>query len=294
MTDQSPSRVPRLLIAEGNTTEARSRRVALAGASYSEGYADVLRGLMPGVIVDICYPADAGANLPDAAGLAGYDGVAITGSALNVYNGGPDVMRQIDFARAVFASGVPFFGSCWGLQVATAAAGGSVRRSPKGREMGLARKIHVTEAGRGHPLHAGKGPVFDAPAIHTDEVEARPAGMTVTATNTFSEVQAAEIRHDGGTFWGVQYHPEFTLADIAIIVASRTETLVREGLFKEAAEIDAYVADLKALAADPGRADIAWRLGFDADVLDPERRTMELRNWLTAMVEPAMSARGRG
>jgi GMP synthase (glutamine-hydrolysing) len=293
MADQSPSRAPRLLVAEGNTAEARSRRVALAGATYGEGYADVLRGLMPAAVVDICYPADASANLPDAAGLAGYDGVAITGSALNVYNGGPEVMRQIEFARAVFASGVPFFGSCWGLQVATAAAGGSVRRSPKGREMGLARKIVLTDAGRDHALHAGKGPVFDAPAIHTDEVEARPAGMTVTATNAFSEVQAAEIRHDGGTFWGVQYHPEFTLADIAIIVASRAETLVREGLFKEVAEIEAYVADLKALAADPGRADIAWRLGFDADVLDPERRRRELRNWLTSMVLPAMSARGR-
>ena len=293
MAEQMSPRAPRLLVAEGNAAEARSRRVEIAGATYSEGYAEVLRSLMPDAVVDICYPADPGANLPDAAGLAGYDGVAITGSSLNVYNGGPEVMRQVDFARAVFASGVPFFGSCWGLQVATAAAGGTVRRSPKGREMGLARKIVLTEAGRGHPLHAGKGPVFDAPAIHTDEVDARPAGMTVTATNGFSEVQAAEIRHDGGCFWGVQYHPEFTLAEIAIIVANRRETLVQEGLFREAADIDAYVADVKALAADPGRADIAWRLGFDADVLDTERRTMELRNWLTAMVLPTMSARGR-
>jgi GMP synthase (glutamine-hydrolysing) len=293
MAEQMSPRAPRLLVAEGNTAEARARRIQIAGATYSEGYGDVLHSLMPGAVVDICYPADPGANLPDAAGLAGYDGVAITGSALNVYNGGPEVTRQIDFARAVFASGVPFFGSCWGLQVATAAAGGSVRRSPKGREMGLARKIVVTDAGRDHPLHAGKGPVFDAPAIHTDEVDIRPAGMTVTATNGFSEVQAAEIRHDGGTFWGVQYHPEFTLAEIAIVVANRRETLLAEGVFRDAAAIDAHVSDVKALAADPTRADIAWRLGFDADVLDPVRRTMELRNWLTAMVLPAMSARGR-
>ncbi|WP_349629370.1 type 1 glutamine amidotransferase [Chelatococcus sp. YT9] len=284
---------PRILVAEGNTAEARRRRVSLAGATYSEAYADVLRGLAPNAVIDICYPADAGANLPDAAGLEGYDGVAITGSALNVYTAEPEVVRQVDFARAVFASGVPFFGSCWGLQVAATAAGGSVRRSPKGREMGLARKIHLTEAGRDHPLHTGKGPVYDAPAIHTDEVDVRPAGMTVTATNAFSEVQAAEIRHAGGTFWGVQYHPEFTITDIAIIVASRTETLLDEGLFRDAADIRAYVADIEALAADPTRADIAWKFGIDADVIDPALRTRELRNWLEAMVAPAMSARGR-
>lgn len=283
----------RILVAEGNTAEARARRVALAGATYSESYADVLRGLAPHAIIDICYPAEAGANLPDSAGLEGYDGVAITGSSLNIYAGEPEVTRQIDFARAIFASGVPFFGSCWGLQVAATAAGGSVRRSPKGRELGIARKIHVTEAGRDHALHAGKGPVFDAPAIHTDEVDIRPAGMTVTATNAFSEVQAAEIRHDGGCFWGVQYHPEFTIADIAIIVGSRAEALVEEGLFRDAADIRAYVADIEALAADPSRADIAWKYGLDADVTDADRRTRELRNWLTAMVAPAMSARGR-
>ncbi|MBX3538639.1 MAG: type 1 glutamine amidotransferase [Chelatococcus sp.] len=284
---------PRILVAEGNTAEARRRRVSLAGATYSESYADVLRGLAPNAVIDICYPADAGANLPDPGGLQGYDGVAITGSSLNVYAADPEVMRQVEFARAVFASGVPFFGSCWGLQVAATAAGGSVRRSPKGREMGLARKIRLTEAGLGHPLHQGKGPVYDAPAIHTDEVDVRPAGMTVTATNAFSDVQAAEIRYDGGIFWGVQYHPEFTITDIAIIVASRTETLLDEGLFRDAADIRAYVTDIEALAADPTRADIAWKFGIEADVIDPGLRTRELRNWLDAMVAPAMSARGR-
>ena len=30
----------------------------------SEGYADLLRDLLPGAVIDICYPADPGANLP--------------------------------------------------------------------------------------------------------------------------------------------------------------------------------------------------------------------------------------
>ncbi len=39
----------------------------------------LLREFLPHAVVDICYPADAGANLPDGCGLQGYDGVVITG-----------------------------------------------------------------------------------------------------------------------------------------------------------------------------------------------------------------------
>ena len=91
----------------------------------SEGYADLLRGLLPDAVVDICYPADPGANLP-IDGLEGYDGVAITGSALNVYNGGPNIAPQIELAREVLKARTPLFGSCWGLQVITVAAGGTL------------------------------------------------------------------------------------------------------------------------------------------------------------------------
>ena len=69
----------------------------------SDGYADLLRELLPGAVVDICYPADPGANLP-IGGLEGYDGVAITGSALNVYDGGPEIEPQIELAREVLKS----------------------------------------------------------------------------------------------------------------------------------------------------------------------------------------------
>jgi len=90
---------PRLLVCEGNTAELRAKQVAAGGAVMSDGYAEVLRSLLPEAIVDICYPADRGANLP-IGGLEGYDGVAITGSALNVYDGGPEIERQIELARA--------------------------------------------------------------------------------------------------------------------------------------------------------------------------------------------------
>ena len=194
---------PRLLVCEGNTADLRAKQVAAGGTIMSDGYAELLRELLPGAIVDICYPADPGTNLP-IGGLEGYDGVAITGSALNVYDRGPEIDGQIELAREVLKARTPLFGSCWGLQVVTVAAGGTVRANPKGRELGIARKIALTPAGREHPMYRGKGAVFDAVTVHLDEVEILSPGTTVLAGNAQSAVQAAEIVLDGAVAWGTQ------------------------------------------------------------------------------------------
>ncbi len=283
---------PRLLVVEGNTAAARARQVEAGGRTLSDGYADLLRRLAPGAVVDICYPADPGANLA-IGGLEGYDGVAITGSALNVYDGGPEIERQIELTREVLKSGTPLFGSCWGLQLITVAAGGAVRANPKGREIGIGRRIAVTPAGRGHPMYAGKSSVFDAITVHLDEVETLPPGTTVLATNAQSDVQAAEIRHDGAVAWGVQYHPEFTLADIAVVIRRYGSRIIREGFFADLAARDAYTADLEALGRAPDKA-LAWRYGIDASVLDDAVRTTEIANWIAHQVLPVRAKRGRG
>ena len=284
---------PRLLVVEGNTAEARARQVEAGGRTLSDGYAELLRHLAPGAVVDICYPADPGTNLP-IGGLEGYDGVAITGSALNVYDGGPAIERQIELTRAVLGSRTPLFGSCWGLQLITVAAGGTVRANPKGREIGIGRRIAVTLAGRAHPMYAGKGSVFDAITVHLDEVETLPPGTTVLATNAQSDVQAAEIRHDGAVAWGVQYHPEFTLTDIAVVIRRYGSRIVREGFFADLAARDAYTADLETLDRAPDNKPLAWRYGIDATVLDAGVRTAEIANWIAHQVLPTRARRGRG
>jgi GMP synthase (glutamine-hydrolysing) len=284
---------PRLLVIEGNTAELRAKQVTAGGAIMSDGYAELLRSLLPEAVVDICYPADPGANLP-IGGLAGYDGVAITGSALNVYDGGPSVDRQVELTREVLKSKTPLFGSCWGLQLITVAAGGVVRANPKGREIGIGRRIALTPAGRTHPMFTGKNSVFDAVTVHLDEVEVLAPGTTVLATNAYSGVQAAEIRVEGAVAWGVQYHPEFSLADMAAIVRRYGSRLMREGFFADAAARDAYVADLDTLDREPDNKPLAWRYGIDESVLDPRIRTTEIANWITHQVLPARAQRGRG
>src|SRR5690348_2660778 len=108
---------PRLLVIEGNSPATMAEHVSYGGTVASRNYADLLRDLLPGVEVDACFPADTAATLPAGAGLEGYDGIAITGSSLHVYKGGPEVMRQVELVRAALSTGTPVFGSCWGLQV---------------------------------------------------------------------------------------------------------------------------------------------------------------------------------
>src|ERR1700742_769021 len=198
---------PRLLVMEGNSPETRAQHVAAAGTVASQGYAGLLQELLPDAVVDICFPGDPGANLPDGQAIEGYDGVAITGSALHVYDDVPEGTRQIELVRAALQTGTPVFGSCWGLQVLTVAAGGSVRKNPKGREIGFGRRIQLTEPGRRHPMYIGKPEVFNAPTVHLDEVETIAPGTVVLATNEVSDVQSVELRCNGAVAWGVQYHP---------------------------------------------------------------------------------------
>jgi GMP synthase (glutamine-hydrolysing) len=271
----------RLLVAEGNSAEGRRRIERFAGQSASQSYAAVLCELAPDATVDIGFPAETDARLP--APLDSYDGVAVTGSSLTIHLREPESLRQVEFARAVFALGLPMFGSCWGLQLATVAAGGDVRANPRGREIAFARKVTLTEAGRAHPMHAGRALAFDAPAIHADEVATLPANAVVTATNAMSAVQAAEIRAGASVVWAVQYHPEYSLADIAAVIRRYGQRLVDDGLFASPADLEAYARDLVTLAADPARRDIAWRFDIGAELLEPAARRREIANWLEVL-----------
>ena len=276
---------PRILVVDGNVADVRSRQVAALGYDSGEGYARILRRLMPGISCDIIRPADAAPALPHGVNLQSYSGVTITGSALNVYSGGGAVDRQIEIAKAVFEAGVPFFGSCWGLQIAVAAAGGVVRRNPRGREFGFARRILLTEAGRSHMLYAGKPPVFEAPTVHRDEIATLPAGALTLACNEMG-LQAAAFTQGRTTFWGVQYHPEYDYIDIAATAERYGKTLVDEGLFQDEPALQAFSAELRQLQAEPADSALLWKHGLGPALASEPVRLIEIRNWLERQVVP--------
>jgi GMP synthase (glutamine-hydrolysing) len=92
----------------------------------------------------------------------------------------------------------------------------------------------------------------------------------------------------------VQYHPEFSLGDLAVIIDHSSDSLVAGGYFRDAAEAQTYCEDLRRLDAAPARTDIAWRLGIQPEVYEPDLRLTEIRNWIAHRVRPARAQRGRG
>ena len=192
-------------------------------------------------------------------------------------------------------------GLCLGHARASAPAGGSRSRPSRrtarcgrirsGREIGFARRLTPTEAGAVTRCStAARPPTTRRRSIST---WSRPCRWTAPClpSNAISPVQAAEIRHDGGAFWGVQYHPEFSLSELAAILGRRTESS-SGGFLPHAGGGRRLRGRSGGLDKDPARFDLAWRHGLDAEVLDPARRTREIRNFIEHRVAEK-SARGR-
>ena len=152
--------------------------------------------------------------------------------------------------------------------------------------MGIARKISQTAAGWNHPMFEGKPLVFDAFISHEDMITAMPENSTVLAGNAFTDIQAAEIVHQGGTFWGTQYHPEYTLHEMARLIVAREEKLIAGGFFQCHDDVMSLVNQMEALAQCPDRKDLRWRLAIDDDLLSDSIRQCEFKNWLFKMVIP--------
>lgn len=288
----------RLLIADGNDREGRASRVAAAGRTTAESYAAVVADLMPDAVCVAFDPADADSVLPAGAGLGDFDGLILTGSSLRLVDDVPAVRRQLDLMREAFAAGLPSFGSCWGMQVAAAVAGGHAARNPRGPEYGFARRIAATPEGRGHPLLAGREAAWDAPAIHCDAVLEPPPGSIVLAANAILDVQAIAIRYRGGLFQGTQYHPETDFDELAAMLRASADDVVAAGFASDAAAVEAHCAEIAALQgpADGDARAVAWRLGLGPDVLEARHRRREIANFLknlsTAKASVAPAATG--
>ena len=246
-------------------------------------YRDMLHDYLPDATFDVWFASDAPGDAPEHP--EAYAGILWPGCNLTVYHkDDARVVSQVDLARRTYGEGVPQFGTCWGIQIAVYAAGGEVSLHPCGREMGIGRKMCLTDAGREHPMFEGKPPVYSHFVSHDDEVTRLPPGATLLAGNDYSGVQAAEVRHGRGIFWAVQYHPEYDLHEMARLTVAREAKLVKQGLFRGHEDLVKYVDRLEALAREPDRKDLRWQLGIDDDLLCAETRQREFINWLSRFI----------
>ena len=241
--------------------EAQSPDLVRKGQSYAAHFVTVLTALDPGLRVVVQNPYLRAATAVD---FDGIDGVVFTGSGVAWNTSDPRGQAQVDAMRAAFDAGKPVWGSCNGFQLMATVLGGTVGASPNGYEGGLAKGLTLTDAGKTHPMMAGRKDGDAVPCIHRDEVQTLPQGAVLLAGNAHSPVQAAVYERNGISYWGSQYHPELTPGFIAQVLSARDAT----------AHADA-IAEMQALASGQTPA--------------PCDYTLELRNWLAHVAAKAVA-----
>ncbi len=275
------------IIIDGYPKLSRDQFDEVGMTKAGELYAKLLLQHMPDAKYDIYYSSDPGVELPNGEELKNYDGVLWPGCNLTVYHDHDErVVKMVDLCKRAYEVGVPQFGSCWAAQIAVYAAGGEVKPNPKGREMGLARKIHLTPQGLAHPMYEGKPPVFDGFISHDDEITKLPEGGEWLASNEFTKVQSVSVKHKNGIFWAPQYHPEYDLHEVARLIIAREEKLIKQNYFQGHEDLMIYVEDLEKIYNDPSRKDLRWKYGIDEDVVEDSIRQLEFVNWLNKLVIP--------
>jgi len=285
----------RFLIIDGYPQQSRDA-LETAGMKLAwKLYADMLLQHLPDAAYDVVLPSDPGVELPPAGDLDRYAGIIWTGCNLSINDtDNPSVSGQIRLAGDAYEVGTPSFGSCWGLQMAVVAAGGEVEPNPKGREMGLARKIHLTPEAYDHPMFEGKPKVFEGFISHDDMVTKMTPESVCLAGNSFTSVQAAAVTHKKGVFWATQYHPEYDLHEMARLIVAREEKLTKAGFFRGHDDMVELVERMEALAAEPDREDLRWQLAIDDDVLNDSIRQCEFVNWINKLVLPTADRQSVG
>ena len=87
---------------------------------------------------------------------------------------------------------------------------------------------------------------------------------------------------------------EVAVFEAAAALRREAEDLVEQDLATSVDAVEEQAQLVEALHDAPQRRDLAWRLGLEPQVTEPERRSVEIRNFIEHLVLPTRSGRGRG
>jgi len=158
--------------------------------------------------------------------LRGTDGLLVGGAgahtATRTYSFTPALESLI--LQAV-ASGLPFFGSCFGHHALVRALGGEVVTDHQAGEVGTF-EIELTASGCRDPLLAGFPRRFTAQLGHHDRVRQLPAGMVELAQSQRCRHQL--LRLAGKPVYSSQFHAEMTDQHLLARLEMYRDTYVAE------------------------------------------------------------------
>lgn len=143
--------------------------------------------------------------------LDDVDGVVSMGGRQSATDDGlPWIAAELELLRAAHASGIPVLGICLGAQLLARALGGRVDRMDA-PSIGLPR-VDLTPVGREDPLFRGLPWFGSWPSWHQDRVVELPAEGQRLAGSEGCEIEGFSV---GISSYGIQFHPEWSAADLA-------------------------------------------------------------------------------
>ena len=269
-----------ILLVDGNEKKASDRYTSMGMDTQFGVYQKILKkNSKKNINITLIHPAVHDEYLPYGVSLDDFEGIVWTGSLLNIYNETKSIIKQIELAKELFKRKNKIFGSCWGLQVLVTAAGGKVRKNPKGLEAILAKNIKLNEQGITHPMYRNKNKQFNAFCWHYDEAEILPNNTNVLASNNKSEYQSISFTLNQSSTWAVQYHPEFNPSWMAGLMAQRKDILLENKIYHNSSDFEKEINIFK------NHKDLNNQ-NFDEyiDVIDETKHSMEITNWLDLKV----------
>ncbi len=266
----------KLLLVDGNEKEASDRYIKMGMDTQFEVYQKVLnKNSKDNIKITTIHPAVYDEYLPKGVSLDDFDAVAWTGSLLNIYNQTKSIIKQIDLAKELLDRKNKIFASCWGLQVLVTAAGGKVRKNPKGLEAILAKNIELNEFGIVHPMYRNKNKKFNAFCWHYDEAEILPNNTEVLASNNISKFQSISFKYNNSLVWAVQYHPEFNPIWMAGLMTQRKDILLENNIYKNSLDFE----EEKNIFVNHNHLN-QKEVNNYIDVIDESKHSLEILNWL--------------
>ena len=159
--------------------------------------------------------------------LSEFDALVISGSMENAVpdQEKPWMHQTYAFIRRAVDQKKPVFGVCGGLQFTVRALGGTIIRSPLGRNFGLSTTT-LTEQGRRDPLLATYGTEAQVFVSHSYRAFDLPAGCQLLSSSAKCPFDAIGYQSHVRL---LQFHPEFTPEIITGLAELHRETLIQDG-----------------------------------------------------------------
>ena len=253
-----------ILIVEGNITEDSEVFIRAAGVSASENLKNLVLRLEPNSNVKIINPGIDEETKKALENINHYQGIIFTGGAMRINDYTDEIKKHISFASNCFKYDKKILAICWGLQVCSTAAGGSVAPGNNGAHIGIASAVEINKEGQKNLIYKDKKIKFTTPAYNFDEVCEIPEGGTLLASDKVNNVMSVYFKSGHSEIWGLQYHPDYEYYQMINLANERKNRMIDNKYFKDESDFENHINYIKE----------------EDKKLDFENRTCEVKNWL--------------